>query len=159
MYVRHCRELVHQVAIFLVFGVPGYGPPFSSDVARHLLWDTKNNGTPILSRTKSSPPIVAVLGQLKGHTKQTWCTSLELNWSFYEKLELIMRMSRNIYFGTLTMYIGTLARTSRDENITPILLARLQGILNPWSQHKFQRKTLRRHQAQISRVQLALHKK
>ena len=27
-------------------------------------------------------PIVAVLGQFKGHAKQTWCTSLELNWPF-----------------------------------------------------------------------------
>ena len=31
-------------------------------------------------------PIVAVLGQFKGHTKQTWCTSLELNWSFLRRV-------------------------------------------------------------------------
>ena len=31
-------------------------------------------------------PIVAVLGQFKGHAKQTWCTSLELNWSFLRRV-------------------------------------------------------------------------
>ena len=32
-------------------------------------------------------PIVAVLGQFKGHAKQTWCTSLELNWPFLRRVE------------------------------------------------------------------------
>ena len=36
-------------------------------------------------------PIVAVLGQFKGHAKQTWCTSLELNWPFLRRVGLIMR--------------------------------------------------------------------
>ena len=31
-------------------------------------------------------PIVAVLGQFKGHAKQTWCTSLELNWHFLRRV-------------------------------------------------------------------------
>ena len=39
-----------------------------------------NNGTAVRR------PIVAVLGEFKGHTKQTWCTSLELNWSFLRRV-------------------------------------------------------------------------
>ena len=31
-------------------------------------------------------PVVAVLGQFKGHAKQTWCTSLELNWPFLRRV-------------------------------------------------------------------------
>ena len=31
-------------------------------------------------------PIVAVLGQFKGYAKQTWCTSLELNWPFLRRV-------------------------------------------------------------------------
>ena len=31
-------------------------------------------------------PIVAILGQFKGHAKQTWCTSLELNWPFLRRV-------------------------------------------------------------------------
>ena len=67
-------------------------------------------------------PVVAVLGQFKGHVKQTWCTSLELNWPFLRRVEADNVKCPEIYFGTLTMYFGTLACTSRD---TPVLLARL----------------------------------
>ena len=70
-------------------------------------------------------PIVAVLGQFKGHAKQTWCTSLELNCPFLRRVGADNAKCLEIHFGTLTMYFGTLARTSRDESITPVLLARL----------------------------------
>ena len=71
-------------------------------------------------------PIVAIPGQFKGHAKQTWCTSLELNWSFLQRVGADnANVPKYIYFRTLTMYFGTLARTSRDESITPVLLARL----------------------------------
>ena len=70
-------------------------------------------------------PIVAVLGQFKGHAKQTWCTSLELNWSFLRRVGADNANDHANDHDTLTMYFGTLARTSRDESITPVLLARL----------------------------------
>ena len=65
-------------------------------------------------------PIVAALGQIKGHAKQTWCTILELNWPFLQRVGA--EVSRTIYSGTVTMYFGTLARTSRDESLTPVYL-------------------------------------
>ena len=43
-------------------------------------------------------PIVAVLGQFKGHAKQTWCTSLELNWPFLRRVEADNAKSPEIYF-------------------------------------------------------------
>ena len=46
-------------------------------------------GTPwIMGHTFSAVrrPIVAVLGQSKVHAKQTWCTSLELNWPFLRRV-------------------------------------------------------------------------
>ena len=51
-----------------------------SDRVRRLFWDTMNNGTAVRR------PIVAVLGQFKGHAKQTWCKSLELNWPFVRRV-------------------------------------------------------------------------
>ena len=67
-------------------------------------------------------PIVGVLGQFKGHAKQTWCTSLELNWPFLRRVGADNAKCPEI---NICMYFGTLARTSRDESITPVLLARL----------------------------------
>ena len=43
-------------------------------------------------------PIVAVLGQFKGHAKQTWCTSLELNWPFLRRVGADNAKCPEIYF-------------------------------------------------------------
>ena len=49
---------------------------------------------------------------------------------------------KNIYFGTVGMYFGTLARTTRDESIASPKLARCLGTLKPWSQQQFRIKAL-----------------
>ena len=58
---------------------------------------------------------VAVLRQFKGHAKQTRYTSLELNWSFLRRVG-----ADNAKCPKIIIYFGTLARTSRDESITPV---------------------------------------
>ena len=63
--------------------------------------------------------LCAALGQFKGHAKQTWCTSLELNWPFLQRVEADNAKCPEIFI------FGTLARTLRDKSITPVLLARL----------------------------------
>ena len=79
--------------------------------------------------------VVAVLGQFKGHTKQTWYTSLELNWPFLPRVVADNAKCPEIYFWTLTMYLGHWLAHRKH-----------------WSQQEFQRKPLRRYQARPRRT-------
>ena len=63
--------------------------------SRHLFWDTMNNGTPVLSRTRAD---CRRSWTFKGHAKQTWCTSLELNWPFLRRVEADNAKCPEIYF-------------------------------------------------------------
>ena len=119
---------------------------FSPEVyrARHLFWDTMNNGTPVLSRKKADC-----------HHSWTVKRAHRINMMHHPRAELALptkrkslkcEVSRNIYFGTLGMYFGTLARASRDVTISPLLFARYLGTLKPWSQQQFLMKPLSLHQ-------------
>ena len=66
-------------------------------------------------------PIVAVLGQFKGHTKQTWCTSLELNWPFLRRVgadNAIVAIVRTLMTRVDNLSSSGVERTEEEKCVT-----------------------------------------